>query len=104
MTRILLYALALSLLANIVLALGWQTARVTIKANESKAAIARAQYAEDANKRLAAAEKKADALRKLPPKVVTLVRTNPSNCTLPRAVTDGLREQVRKTNEAIAVP
>jgi hypothetical protein len=104
MTRALLYALALSLLANLVLGLAWQTARVTIKANEGKAAIARAQAAEDANKRLAAAEKKADALRKLPPKVVTLVRENPSGCVLPKPVTDGLREQVRKTNETIALP
>lgn len=48
-----------------------------------------------------AAQRKADELAKLPAKVVTVVRRNPSNCALPRTVTDSVRDQVRETNSAI---
>lgn len=47
------------------------------------------------------AQAKVDELAKLPPKVVTVVRNNPSSCVLPRAVTDSVRDQVRETNSAI---
>lgn len=47
------------------------------------------------------AQKEIDRLAKLPPKVIERVRTNPSNCSLPRPVTDGLREQIRETNDAV---
>lgn len=47
------------------------------------------------------AQAKADKLAKIPPKVVTVVRNNPSNCTLSRPVTDSVRDQVRETNSAI---
>jgi hypothetical protein len=57
----------------------------------------RDQAIKDRNK----AQAKADKLAKLPPKVVTVVRNNPSNCTLPRPVTDSVRDQVRETNSAI---
>lgn len=53
----------------------------------------------DAERR--AAQKELDRLAKLPPKVIERVRTNPSNCSIPRAVTDGLREQINETNAAI---
>ena len=61
---------------------------------------------DDAFKARNEAQRKADELAKLPPKVVTVVRRYPSNCALPRPVTDGLRDQVRETNAAIsaAVP
>lgn len=52
-------------------------------------------------KRKDAAQRKADELEKLPPKVVTVVRNNPSSCVLPRPVTDSMRDQVRETNSAI---
>jgi hypothetical protein len=48
-----------------------------------------------------AAQRKADELAKLPPKVIERVRQNPSGCSLPAPVADGLREQVRKTNDAL---
>lgn len=57
----------------------------------------RDQAIEERNK----AQAKADKLAKLPPKVVTVVRNNPSNCTLPRPVADSVRDQVRETNSAI---
>jgi hypothetical protein len=56
---------------------------------------------DEAIKERNAAQKKADELGKLPPKVVTVVRNNPSNCALPRPVTDSLRDQVRATNSAV---
>jgi hypothetical protein len=56
---------------------------------------------QDLEAKRAAAQAKADKLAKLPPKVVTVVRNNPSNCTLPRPVTDSVRDQVRETNSAI---
>lgn len=56
---------------------------------------------QDLEARRAAAQRRADELAKLPPKVVTVVRNNPSNCTLPRPVTDSVRDQVRETNSAI---
>lgn len=47
------------------------------------------------------AQRKADNLAKLPAKVVTVVRQNPSGCSIARPVTDSVREQVRQTNDAI---
>jgi len=55
----------------------------------------------DANKERLAAQRKADELAKLPPKVIERVRQNPSNCNLPKPVADGLRDQVNKTNAAV---
>lgn len=54
-----------------------------------------------ADLKAAKAQAEVDRLAKMPPKVIERVRTNPSNCTLPRPVTDGLREQVEETNSAI---
>jgi membrane-bound lytic murein transglycosylase B len=72
----------------------------------------RQQVAEDARKRVEQAEEMAfkaeqerdkarRALAEVKPKVVERVRQNPSGCILPRPVTDSLREQARKTNEAL---
>lgn len=47
------------------------------------------------------AQAKADKLARLPAKVVTVVRANPSGCSIARPVTDSVREQVRQTNDAI---
>jgi hypothetical protein len=47
------------------------------------------------------AQARVDALSKLPAKVIERVRTNPSNCDLPKPVADGLREQVAEINRAI---
>lgn len=54
-----------------------------------------------ADLKAAKAQAEVDRLAKLPPKVIERVRTNPSNCDLPRPVTDSLREQVEETNRAI---
>ena len=96
--------LAISLALGFVYRLGGTEARA--QCDKAMRVIAEQQAAElEAERaRRIAAEQKADKLRKLPAKVVTLVRENPSGCVLPRPVTDGLREQVRKTNESIALP
>lgn len=56
---------------------------------------------QDLEAKRAAAQKRADDLAKLPPKVIERVRQNPSGCSLPKPVADGLREQVRATNDAL---
>jgi len=58
-----------------------------------------------ANEERRAAQKEVDRLASLPPRVVERVRSNPSGCSLSKPVADGLRDQVRQTNDAIrAVP
>jgi hypothetical protein len=47
------------------------------------------------------AQAKADKLAAHPPKVIERVRQNPSGCTVPKPVADGLREQVAEINRAI---
>lgn len=72
----------------------------------------RRQVAEDARKLVEQAQQQAyeaeqakEAMRRklaaYKPKVVERVRANPSGCNLPKPVADGLRDQVRATNEAI---
>jgi hypothetical protein len=56
---------------------------------------------DEARAQAKAAQKRADELAKLPPKVIERVRQNPSGCSLPKPVADGLREQVRATNDAL---
>ena len=48
-----------------------------------------------------AAQRKADELAKLPAKVVTVVRANPSNCSLAKPTAAELRKQAAATNTAI---
>jgi hypothetical protein len=48
-----------------------------------------------------AAQRKADELAKLPPKVIERVRQNPANCDIPKPVADELRKQVDEINRAI---
>ena len=72
----------------------------------------RRQVAEDARLQIEQAQQQAyeaeqarEAMRRklaaYKPKVVERVRQNPSGCNLPKPVADGLRDQVRATNEAI---
>jgi hypothetical protein len=48
-----------------------------------------------------AAQKRADELAKLPPKVIERVRQSPSQCSLSPDVADELRKQVAAVNAAI---
>lgn len=48
-----------------------------------------------------AAQRKADELAKLPPKVIERVHQNPANCDIPKPVADELRKQVAEINAAI---
>jgi hypothetical protein len=54
-----------------------------------------------ANDERRAAQKEVDRLAKLPAKVIERVRQNPSGCSIPKPVADGLREQVAEINRAI---
>ena len=56
---------------------------------------------QDLEARRAAAQKRADELAKLPPKVKEVIRANPSGCVLPKPVADAARVQVDAVNEAI---
>lgn len=68
---------------------------------ENKALVAAVADRDAAIKARNEAQAKADKLAKLPAKVVTVVRQNPAGCSLPRPVTDSVRDQVRETNAAI---
>lgn len=48
-----------------------------------------------------AAQKEADRLRAMPPKVKEVIRENPSGCTLAKPVADAARVQVDSVNQAI---
>lgn len=80
---------------------GGKSAELDAARKENKALSQAVEDASKANDERRVAQKKLDRLAKLPPKVVTLVRENPSNCNLAQPVADGLREQVRETNAAI---
>lgn len=80
---------------------GGDAVRVEMLGKENKAlaqAIADNAKANDERRR---AQKKADELAKLPPKVIERVRQNPSGCSLNPAVADELRKQVDEINAAI---
>jgi hypothetical protein len=54
-----------------------------------------------ANKERLEAQAKADKLASLPAKVVTVVRANPSGCSLAPPVAGAIRDQVKAVNDAI---
>lgn len=70
-------------------------------ARENKALVAAVSERDKAIADRNEAQRKADELAKLPAKVVTVVRANPSGCSLPRPVTDSIRDQVKAVNDAI---
>jgi hypothetical protein len=70
-------------------------------AKENKALVAAVAERDKAQAERNAARSALDELAKHPPKVVTVVRANPSGCNLPAPVADAIRVQVDAVNEAI---
>lgn len=105
------YWLHMAVLAIVAVLVGWfyswakgngvNEERALWLAKENKALTAAVAERDKALADRNQAQRKADELAKLPPKVVTVVRNNPSSCVLPRPVTDSVRDQVRETNSAI---
>ena len=79
---------------------GVRVERSCLKADnkELKAALVDNAKANDERRK---AQAKADKLAAWPPKVIERVAANPSGCSLAKPVADGLRDQVRQTNDAI---
>ena len=100
-------ALAAALVAAQGYALRWawvhggDSVRLSCAEKREKLIEAALKDMQDLEARRAAAQRKADELAKLPPKVIERVRTNPSMCVRPAPVADAVRMQVDDTNKAI---
>lgn len=99
--------LAVLVLLVAVYAWGWSTGRngalSDCRADKIKLAEQHLQAIEAERKRANAADEKLRAVLSRPksgPKVREVVRAHPSNCRLPRAVSDSLREAVDRANAA----
>lgn len=79
---------------------GGDADRAACLARENKALTAAVAERDKAIADRNAAQRKADELAKMPPKVIERVRTNPSGCSLAKPVADGLREQAAAINAA----